>query len=58
MDPDTQALVTVTRSQLKAARRQMSTVARLLAQVDERFADLEDDRHLGGHEDGTESDSE
>lgn len=52
MDPDTQALLTVTRGQLKAARRQMSTVARLLAQLDDRFGGLEEDGNPEkGHQD-------
>jgi hypothetical protein len=37
MDPDTHALLTVTRSQLKAVRRQVSTLARLLAELEHRL---------------------
>lgn len=37
MDPDTQALMTVTRSQLKSVRRQVSTLARLLAELEHRL---------------------
>lgn len=37
MDPDTLALTTVVRSQLKSVRRQVSTLARLLAELEERL---------------------
>lgn len=37
MDPDTLDLLTVCRGQLKAARRQLSTLARLCAVLEERL---------------------
>jgi hypothetical protein len=37
MDPDTLDLLTVTKGQLKAARRQLSTLARLCAVLEERL---------------------
>lgn len=37
MDPDTLDLLTVCRGQLKAARRQLSTLARLCAALEERL---------------------
>lgn len=58
MDPDTRALLTVLRSHSKAARRQLSTLTRLLAELDDRIAGLETNGHPeeGHHDVSTEQD--
>lgn len=58
MDPDTLALLTVTRGQTKAARRHLSTLARLYAELDEKLAEIEDNgQPKEAHQNGTEDDS-
>lgn len=51
MDPETRALVKVLRSHAKACRRQLSMLARLLAELDDRIAELE--TSTGHPEEGT-----
>jgi hypothetical protein len=58
MDPDTQALLTVTRAQLKSARRQLSTLVRLLADLDDRVGAEQQRTPEEGHRDEYDEDED
>lgn len=53
MDPDTRALLTVTRGHLKAARRQLSTLARLCAELEDHLEIETNGQPKEAHHDGS-----